>query len=112
MALAGPQCTFMHCLPAERGLETVDAVMESAASVVFQQAENRMHAQVRGRRGHAIRATPARPPDPPLAALCLCVSPGCTAAFGSLLMSTLAPDPPPPMLTPSPQNGIMLHCFA
>lgn len=45
MALAGPQCTFMHCLPAERGLETVDAVMESAASVVFQQAENRMHAQ-------------------------------------------------------------------
>lgn len=45
MALAGKQCTFMHCLPAERGLETVDAVMESPASVVFQQAENRMHAQ-------------------------------------------------------------------
>ena len=45
MKLAGPQCTFMHCLPAERGLETVDAVMESPASVVFQQAENRMHAQ-------------------------------------------------------------------
>jgi ornithine carbamoyltransferase len=45
MALAGPKCTFMHCLPAERGLETVNAVMESKASVVFQQAENRMHAQ-------------------------------------------------------------------
>ncbi len=45
MELAGPQCTFMHCLPAERGLETTDGVMESAASVVFQQAENRMHAQ-------------------------------------------------------------------
>lgn len=45
MALAGKQCSFMHCLPAERGLETVDAVMESPASVVFQQAENRMHAQ-------------------------------------------------------------------
>ena len=45
MSLAGKQCTFMHCLPAERGLETVDAVMESPASVVFQQAENRMHAQ-------------------------------------------------------------------
>jgi ornithine carbamoyltransferase len=45
MALAGPQCTFMHCLPAERGLECTDAVIESAASVVFQEAENRMHAQ-------------------------------------------------------------------
>eukprot|EP00955_Chlamydomonas_euryale_P053915 355645-Chlamydomonas_euryale.AAC.18 len=45
MAAAGPQCTFMHCLPAERGLETTDGVMESAASVVFQEAENRMHAQ-------------------------------------------------------------------
>ena len=45
MALAGPSATFLHCLPAERGLETTDAVMESAASVVFQQAENRMHAQ-------------------------------------------------------------------
>ncbi|KAI8464560.1 MAG: Aspartate/ornithine carbamoyltransferase [Monoraphidium minutum] len=45
MELAGKQCTFMHCLPAERGLETVNSVMESSASVVFQQAENRMHAQ-------------------------------------------------------------------
>ena len=45
MAAAGPQAIFMHCLPAERGLETTDGVMESKASVVFQQAENRMHAQ-------------------------------------------------------------------
>uniref|UniRef100_A0A383V5Z8 ornithine carbamoyltransferase n=1 Tax=Tetradesmus obliquus TaxID=3088 RepID=A0A383V5Z8_TETOB len=45
MALAGPQCTFMHCLPAERGLECTDAVIESRASVVFREAENRMHAQ-------------------------------------------------------------------
>jgi ornithine carbamoyltransferase len=45
MALAGKQCTFMHCLPAERGLECTDGVIESAASVVFQEAENRMHAQ-------------------------------------------------------------------
>lgn len=59
MKLAGKQCTFMHCLPAERGLETVDAVMESPASVVFQQAENRMHAQVR-RRGRAGGAEGAR----------------------------------------------------
>jgi ornithine carbamoyltransferase len=45
MELAGPQCIFMHCLPAERGLECTDGVIESAASVVFQEAENRMHAQ-------------------------------------------------------------------
>lgn len=45
MALAGPQALFMHCLPAERGLETTDAVVEASYSVVFQEAENRMHAQ-------------------------------------------------------------------
>lgn len=45
LKLAGSSCTFMHCLPAERGLECTDGAIESAASVVFQQAENRMHAQ-------------------------------------------------------------------
>ena len=45
MAMAGPGALFMHCLPAERGLECTDGVMEGKASVVFQQAENRMHAQ-------------------------------------------------------------------
>jgi ornithine carbamoyltransferase len=45
MSKAKPDALFMHCLPAQRGMEVVDEVMESPASVIFQQAENRMHAQ-------------------------------------------------------------------
>ncbi len=45
MAATGKDSYFMHCLPAERGRETTDSVMESKASIVFDQAENRMHAQ-------------------------------------------------------------------
>ena len=45
MALARPDAVFMHCLPAKRGEEVTDEVMESGRSVVFEQAENRLHAQ-------------------------------------------------------------------
>ena len=60
MAIAGPQCRFMHCLPAFHDLETTvgreiyekfgltcmkvtDDVFQSAQSIVFDEAENRMH---------------------------------------------------------------------
>jgi ornithine carbamoyltransferase len=43
MAAAAPGALFMHCLPAHRGEEVAADVLESRASVVFEQAENRLH---------------------------------------------------------------------
>ena len=45
MAQAPSDAVFMHCLPAHRGDEVTDDVMDSAASIVFDQSENRLHAQ-------------------------------------------------------------------
>jgi len=58
MSGAAPHAVFMHCLPAHRNEEVTDGVIDSASSVVFDQAENRMHIQkailmmLIGGRGH------------------------------------------------------------
>jgi ornithine carbamoyltransferase len=44
-AQARPDAIFLHCLPSKRGLEVTDAVMESPRSAIFDEAENRLHAQ-------------------------------------------------------------------
>jgi ornithine carbamoyltransferase len=45
MELAAPDAVFLHCLPAHRGAEVTDAVMDLPRSIVYNQAENRLHVQ-------------------------------------------------------------------
>jgi ornithine carbamoyltransferase len=45
LALGGPACVVLHCLPAHRGEEITAAVLDGPRSVVWDEAENRLHAQ-------------------------------------------------------------------
>jgi ornithine carbamoyltransferase len=66
MSEAAPHAVFMHCLPAHRNEEVTDSVIDSASSVVFDQAENRMHVQkailmmlIGGKSRHSLRSAHA-----------------------------------------------------
>lgn len=70
MSLARPEARFMHCLPAHRGLEVTSSVIDSPRSVVYRQAENRLHAQkailatlLAGAAPRRTRAATAAPPS-------------------------------------------------
>jgi len=55
-------CKFMHCLPASRGVEAVDAVMDHPRSIIFDQSENRLHTE-KGLLVYFIYPRLKRPPE-------------------------------------------------
>ena len=59
MSAARPDALFMHCLPAHRGEEVTDAVMDGPQSIVIEQAENRLHLQ-KGLMVELVRASEAQ----------------------------------------------------
>ncbi len=67
MALAAPDAVFMHCLPAHRGEEVSDGVLDGASSIVVEQAENRLHLQ-KGLIVRLLEGATASPPRESLAA--------------------------------------------
>ena len=68
MKVAKKDALFMHCLPAHRGEEVTDAVMDGAQSVVLPQAENRLHLQ-KALMAELVRGEKRRAPSPELAAV-------------------------------------------
>lgn len=74
LAAAPPHCRFLHCLPAHRGEEVTDEVIDGPASAVFQQAANRLHTQ-KALLEWLLVNTPAGEPSPATNAVVPSVAP-------------------------------------